>query len=87
MQMPILEPIPILTKNKNFLNKIRIWLFENRKYKIAKEWEYRYNQDIVFIIPAGFIFDGASVPRLFWPILSPTGLLLIQGLLLHQLIF
>jgi hypothetical protein len=29
----------------------------------------------------GFEFDGASVPRIFWFVLSPTGLLLIPGLL------
>ena len=32
-----------------------------------------------FIIP--FQFDGASIPRPLWAILSPTGLLLIPGLM------
>ncbi len=25
------------------------------------------------VVPAGFITDGASVPRMFWPLFSPTG--------------
>lgn len=32
-------------------------------------------------IVRGFEFDGASIPRIFWLVLSPTGLLLIPGLL------
>jgi len=40
----------------------------------------------VFIIPAGFIFDGASIPRLFWSILSPTGYLFLAGLI-HDFIY
>lgn len=26
-----------------------------------------------FLVPAGFISDGASVPRIFWPIFPPLG--------------
>ena len=32
------------------------------------------------MVPAGFIFDGASIPRLFWPLLAPTGILLIPAI-------
>jgi hypothetical protein len=35
------------------------------------------------LIPKGFIFDGASVPRVFWPILDPVGILLI-GSIFHD---
>jgi len=31
-------------------------------------------------IPAGFIFDGASIPRLLWSVLSPVGVFFIPGL-------
>jgi hypothetical protein len=31
-------------------------------------------------IPEGFIFDGASVPRPLWAIMSPTGLMFIAGM-------
>ena len=33
------------------------------------------------MIPRGFEFNGASIPRPLWAILSPTGLLLIPGLI------
>jgi hypothetical protein len=33
------------------------------------------------ILPADFELDGASIPRIFWGILSPVGLLLIPGLI------
>ncbi|HEA65793.1 MAG TPA: DUF1353 domain-containing protein [Desulfobacterales bacterium] len=33
------------------------------------------------LIPKGFIFDGASIPRCLWWFLSPVGLLLIPGLI------
>jgi len=36
--------------------------------------------DLTLLIPEGFTFDGASVPRVFWPILNPTGILLVPGL-------
>ncbi len=33
------------------------------------------------MIPKGFTFDGASIPRPLWAILSPVGLLLIPALI------
>lgn len=30
--------------------------------------------------PKGFIFDGASVPRVLWPFMSPTGIMFLAGL-------
>ena len=35
------------------------------------------------MIPKDFVFDGASVPRIFWPIIDPVGVLLI-GSLFHD---
>jgi len=34
-----------------------------------------------FLIPSGFVFDGATVPRLLWPIFPPHGRYLIAALL------
>ena len=31
-------------------------------------------------IPKGFVFDGASIPRIFWVFIAPTGTLLLPGL-------
>jgi hypothetical protein len=35
---------------------------------------FRYDSRIGWItVPAGFLTDGASIPRIFWSIFSPTG--------------
>lgn len=79
--MPILRPIPIDTKGKSILGKIKAWLFVPRKWEVAKDY-FLYVQylHIDLKIPAGFIFDGASVPRVFWLFLHPLGILLIPSL-------
>ena len=47
---------------------------------MARDFEYTLPDGREIVIPEGFVFDGASVPRLLWGLLSPTGLLLIGGL-------
>ncbi len=78
--MPKLEPLPIKTKKKKFWKQIRIWFFESRRWRVIEDWEYTHEGE-VFIIPKGFVFDGASIPKTFWNILSPVGLLFIPGLI------
>ncbi len=47
-----------------------------------ENWEYPLpDGGPGIIIPKGFIFDGASIPRPLWGVLSPIGLLLIPGLI------
>ena len=46
-----------------------------------EDWYFRLPKNKTIIkIPKGFEFDGASIPRPFWWILSPVGLLFIPGL-------
>ena len=81
--MPPLRPVPIPTKNRCFYEKPFVWLMAPRRWKVMEDWCYELKKDsqtIKLIIPAGFEFDGASIPRLLWFFLSPTGLLLIPGL-------
>ncbi|MFH4887076.1 DUF1353 domain-containing protein [Vibrio alginolyticus] len=80
--MPKLKPIPIQTKNqKGFLRKIVVFVTQVRKWELVDNWTYKLNDDITLVIEKGFRFDGASIPRIFWAILNPTGLLLIPGLI------
>lgn len=82
MQMPVLQPLPIKTKNAgNFIFRLFIWIFSTRQWKVCENWQYTLRDGTTIVIPEGFIFDGASVPRLFWMLLSPTGLLFIPGLI------
>lgn len=80
-QMPKLVPLPIPTKGKPFYKRIWSWLTKVREWQLAENWEYDLPDGRRILIPKGFTFDGASIPRLLWFFLSPTGLLLIPGLI------
>lgn len=81
MDMPKLQPIPIPTKNAAVPVRMWRWLTSIRQWRLLEDWCYTLpNSDIVIVIPKGFVFDGASIPKPLWFLLSPTGLLLIPGL-------
>lgn len=81
-EMPALRPVPIPTSTqKTVIQKLLVLVFEIRKWRLEENWRYRLEQDVEVIIPEGFDFDGASIPRPFWALLSPSGVLLIPGLL------
>jgi hypothetical protein len=80
-KMPKLTPVPIPTKNRSFFMKILVWVFEVRKWELSQNWFFKLDDGTEIVLPEDFKFDGASIPRLFWAILSPTGLLLIPGLI------
>ena len=82
MSMPTLKPVPIPTKNqKTPIHKLLVFIFNVRKWELVENWHYKLNDGVELVIPKGFRFDGASIPRPFWALLSPVGLLLIPGLL------
>ena len=76
---PLMKPLRIATKNKGFFKMILMWLLGVRHWEIAKDFEYELNGN-KYVIPAGFIFDGASIPIFLHTFLSPVGVLLIGGL-------
>lgn len=81
--MPEMRPVIIPTKGLNWFKRF-FTHFQRRKWEITEDY-YLYIpwlEEIVFI-PKGFIFDAASVPRIFWPIMNPTGILLL-GSLFHD---
>ena len=79
--MPVLRPLPIPTKNQSsFWVKVAVGIFEVRRWELRENWHYTLKNGDEIVIPKGFDFDGASIPRVFWAFLSPTGLLLIPGL-------
>lgn len=74
-QMPKLRPLPVRKRR------------ERRRYRLLEDWKCELlGKAFTFIIPKGFIFDGASIPRLFWNMLSPSGYLFLAGLL-HDFIY
>ena len=79
--MPKVQPLPIETKGKGLLVAIWIWLTVPRSWLLLEDYELALPGIGKIFVPQGFIFDGASIPRIFWFFLSPVGLLFIPGLL------
>lgn len=85
--MPILRPVRIPTGDSSISKwaKIKIWLFQARKFELMEDWHFTWDFEPAtptrIIIKEGFVFDGASIPRVLWFILNPFGILLIPGLL------
>ena len=78
-EMPSMKPILIPTAGKGFWGAIKIWLLGTRTWEITKDWQFTVLGE-AYIIPKGFIFDGASVPKFLASWLSPVGVLLVGGL-------
>jgi len=79
-QMPVLQPVPIPTKNVTPFRAFGAW-FTSRAWYLKEDWTYTTAAGVTYFVPKGFYFDGASVPRLLWPLIRPVGILLISGLL------
>ena len=84
-KMPSMTPIKIPTAGKGFWSAIWMWLMTVRTWEISEDWHFSiHGKD--FVIPKGFVFDGASVPKFLASWLSPVGVLLIGGLV-HDYIY
>ena len=79
-EMPHMKPIIIPTAGKGFWGAIWMWITGSRHWTIAKDFHYSLN-GTDFKIPKGFTFDGASIPKFLHTWLSPTGVLLMGGLI------
>lgn len=79
-QMPTMKPIPIATADKGFWKGIWMWLTGVRRWEICTDFHYSL-RGVDYIIPGGFQFDGASVPKFLAMWLSPVGVLLMGGLI------
>ena len=80
-EMPKLQPIPIKTKDVHYIVRLWRWITTIRKWQLLNDWKYTLPDGTEIIVPEGYIFDGASIPRLLWGIISPVGLLLIPSLI------
>ncbi len=77
--MPDLRPLPIKTKGKGFFKAIVMWLLGTRNWELTNDFTYVLNGN-KYVIPAGFKFDGASIPKFLRTFFSPVGVLLLGGL-------
>ena len=78
-ELPHLQPIAIKTKGKGFFKGIIMWLLGTRNWVILKNFKYTLN-GTEYVIPKGFTFDGASIPKFLRTFFSPVGVLLMGGL-------
>jgi len=81
IDMPIMRPVPVNTKNQSTFTQLKRWITIVRQWEIMENWQFTLPSGVKITIPAGFVFDGASVPRVFWCALSPTGILFIPSLI------
>jgi len=79
-EMPHMKPITIPTKGKGFWGAIWMWLMGTRTWEITKDFHFSIDGED-YIIPKGFVFDGASIPKFLHTWLSPVGVLLMGGLI------
>lgn len=80
-KMPVLRPIPMPTVNQtSLLNKILVFVFQVRRWRVEEAFIFSHKGK-QYAVHAGFEFDGASIPKPLWALLSPVGLLLIPGLI------
>lgn len=78
-EFPHMQPMKIATKDKGFFKGILLWLLSTRQWEITKDWHYKIDKE-EYVIPAGFTFDGASIPKFLRSFFSPVGVLLMGGL-------
>ncbi|MCP4570574.1 MAG: DUF1353 domain-containing protein [FCB group bacterium] len=79
--MPKMRPVPIPTAGLAPLKRGWNWITKPRHWEIYEDWTYQPFGKPIIVIPAPFIFDGASIPRILWPLLSPVGVLLIPAII------
>ena len=84
-EMPHMKPLPIATKDKGFFKGIWHWLMGVRQWEICDDFHFSLNGN-KYVVPKGFEFDGASVPKFLAMWLSPTGVLLMGGLV-HDYVY
>ena len=46
---------------------------DGRTWRLLEELRYRTPRGALVTVPAGFITDFASIPRIFWPLVPPLG--------------
>jgi hypothetical protein len=58
------------------LQQIRHKWLHPPQFKMLEDFTIIDDNGVAIINPAGFVYDGASVPRFLWPIIEPVGNLL-----------
>ena len=70
-EMPSLQPVPIKTKGQRILERYCDVVIINKKLILTKDWKYNID-GTEYVIPTGFQFDGASIPKFLRTFFSPV---------------
>ena len=76
MEMPMLKPLPF-PKGRGYLLTLFTY---TRQWIVMKDYQIVLPGYPTILIPKGFIFDGASIPKMFRGLLSPVGILLVAAI-------
>lgn len=79
-QLPTLRPVAIPTKGLSWLSAIKVWWTVQREWELVDNYQFTVSDGTTIVIPKGYIFNGASVPRMLRWFISPTGIFLIPSL-------
>ena len=62
--------LPSMTKEE--IKSIEKYPFINKRTLGVRLVDYKKDKTYNFIIPKGYCYDGASIPRLFWRVIGPN---------------
>jgi len=84
---PILSPIKQKYDDKSIIKKIIAWRTHNRHFQFIEDYIVWVESIQLWVkIPAGFLFDGASIPKLLQSVTSAIDSL-FYGSILHDFIY
>ena len=81
INMPVISPVQYDAVDSGFIRKTIKWLTYTRRWEMMEDWYFTMQDGTTVLIPKGFIFDGASVPKIMRSLLSPTGVLFLAGII------
>ncbi len=73
----------------SFTSKLVLSPINSRFWQLEKEFEYKVgdiDSSEIIKVPAGFITDFASVPKIFWSVLPPWGTY-VKAAIIHDFLY
>lgn len=53
------------------MDRLVLEYLDGRRWRVIEAFEYVPLKDSVVLVPAGFLTDFASIPRVFWRVIGP----------------
>lgn len=82
IEMPMIRPVPIKTNGLTRIASVRAWWASLRKWEVTEDWHFTLaSNGLKIVVPKGYVFNGASIPRILRSVISPTGIFFIPSLI------